>query len=70
MTDEIKNLSVRAARVERGYTQDALAQMLGVTTKHYRDWENGLIPNKPTLLYSVAYLLKMDVDLLRVPDKD
>lgn len=70
MTSEINNLSVKAARVERGYTQEALAQMLGVTTKHYRDWENGMIPNKPTLLFAVAYLLKMDVDLLRVPEKE
>lgn len=70
MTSEINNLSVKAARVERGYTQDAMAQMLGVTTKHYRDWENGMIPNKPTLLFAVAYLLKMDVDLLRVPEKE
>ncbi|WP_373711767.1 helix-turn-helix transcriptional regulator [Jeotgalibaca porci] len=70
MTSEINNLSVKAARVERGYTQEALAQMLGVTTKHYRDWENGMIPNKPILLFAVAYLLKMDVDLLRVPEKE
>jgi putative transcriptional regulator len=69
MTSEINNLSVRAARVERGYTQDAMAQMLGITTKTYRDWENGVVPDKPMLLFAVAYLLRMDVDLLRVPEK-
>jgi DNA-binding XRE family transcriptional regulator len=70
VTSKILNLSVKAARVERGLTQDAIAQMLGITSKTYREWENGETQDKPMLMFAVAYILKIDIDLLRVPKKD
>ena len=69
MTSEIINLSIKAVRVERGLTQDAVAQKLGVNTKTYREWENGDVMPKPLTMYALAYIFKIDVDLLRLPNE-
>ncbi|KAB8126937.1 helix-turn-helix transcriptional regulator [Gracilibacillus oryzae] len=60
-------LSLKAARVEKGYTQEALAEKLGITKRAYISWENGDVRLKPYMLYSIAYVLKMDADNIRVP---
>lgn len=70
MVIEITNLSIKAARVERGFTQDAIAQMLGVTSKTYQQWENGDVIPKPMTMFALAYILKMDVNMLRIPEKE
>lgn len=63
------DLSMKAARVEHGYTQEALAQKLGVTKRTYISWENGEVEIKPYVIYSLAYLFNMDADQIRVPVK-
>jgi len=63
------DLSMKAARVEHGYTQEALAQKLGVTKRTYIAWENGEVEIKPYVIYSLAYLFNMDADQIRVPVK-
>ena len=68
MTEGITSLGIKSVRVERGFTQEAVAQKLGVTTKTYREWENGDVTPKPLTMYALAYLFKIDVDLLRLPD--
>lgn len=60
---------MKAARVEHGYTQEALAQKLGVTKRTYIAWENGEVEIKPYVIYSLAYLFNMDADQIRVPVK-
>lgn len=60
---------MRAARTERGYTQEAIAEVLGINKRTYIAWELGEVPIKPYMMYSIAYVLEMDVDKIRVPDK-
>lgn len=64
-----KDISIKAARVERGYTQDALAERLGVSKRTVISWENGESEIKPYVMYSLAYVFQMDADFLRVPDR-
>lgn len=63
----MKDISIKAARVDRGYTQEALAEKLGITKQTYIQYENGEKPFKPMFLYAVAYVLEIDADSLRVP---
>lgn len=63
------DLSLKAARVEKGYTQEALAEKLGVTKKTLNGWENGEVVIKPHVIYAMAYVFGMNADYLRVPNK-
>lgn len=65
---EIKTtqLSIASARVNSGYTQEALAIKLGVSTKAIGDWENKRVPIKPLYVYAIAYVLKIPADQIRV----
>lgn len=61
-----KQLSLKAVRVNNGYTQEALAQKLGVAAKTISEWENGKVPIKPLTIFAIAYVFKMDSDLIRI----
>lgn len=58
--------SIKAIRTNRGLTQEALAQKLGVTSKAISDWENKKVPIKPLTIFAIAYVLKVDADDIRV----
>lgn len=60
------DLTIRAARVERGYTQQALAEKLGVSKRTVVSWERGDVEIKPYVIYSLAYIFDMDADQIRV----
>lgn len=62
----MNQLSLRAARLDKGYTQEALALKLGLNPKTISDWENKKVPMKPMYLYAIAYVLKIDADSIRV----
>lgn len=61
----MEQLSLKAARVNAGYTQEALAQKLGVVPKTVSEWENHVVPIKSLYIYAVAYVLKIDADQIR-----
>lgn len=61
-----KQMSVRSFRINEGYTQEALAQKLGVTSKTISDWENNKVPIKPLTIFALAYVFKVDADLIRI----
>lgn len=63
------DLSIKAARVENGYTQEALAEKLGVSKRTVIGWENGEVEVKPFVVYSLAYVFGMDADQIRVPTR-
>lgn len=67
--DPQMDISLKAARVEKGYTQQALAEKLGVTKKTLNGWENGDVEVKPHVVYALAYVFEIDSDFLRVPSK-
>lgn len=54
-------ITLKAARVNRGYTQDAAAKIIGVTVDTISNWERGKsFPNVPQLkrieeAYGVTY---------------
>ena len=63
------DLSMKAARTECGYTQEALAEKLGVSKRTYIAWENGEVEVKPYVIYSLAYIFGMNADQIRIPVK-
>lgn len=65
----MNSLSIKAARVEKGYTQEALAEKLGITKKTYLNYENGWTVPKPMFIYALGYVLEMDADNIRIPTK-
>ncbi|MCO7151714.1 helix-turn-helix domain-containing protein [Vagococcus lutrae] len=59
-------ISLKAARTDKGYTQEALALKLGIAPKTISEWENNKVPIKPLYLYAIAYVLKIDADSIRI----
>lgn len=64
------NISIKAARIDNGYTQEELAVKLGVSKRTIVGWENGTAELKPYVLYSLAYIFEMSADNLRIPAKN
>ena len=60
-----EQLSISAWREEKGFTQEALAQKLGVNEKTVSEWENKKLSVKPMHIFAIAYVLKVDADLIR-----
>lgn len=60
---------IRALRLERSLTQEALAAGSGVSLKHYQDLETGRKAFNPTLetLNGIAATLEVDVHSLLEP---
>lgn len=65
----VRTLSIKTARAEKGFTQEALAQVLGVGKRTLIAWENGEVDIKPVSMYAIAYVLGYHIDELRVPTK-
>lgn len=59
-------LSIKALRTENGYTQEELADILGVNPKTISDWENKKVPIKALTVFAIAYVFKVDADIIRV----
>lgn len=60
-----EQLSISAWREEKGLTQEALAQKLGVNEKTVSEWENKKVQIKPMHIFAIAYVLKVDADSIR-----
>ena len=60
-----EQLSISSWRREKGYTQEALAQQLGVSIKTISEWENRNVPIKPLYIYAIAYVLRVDADKIK-----
>ncbi|OZT77149.1 helix-turn-helix transcriptional regulator [Salinicoccus roseus] len=69
MNMTIDTLSLKGARVENGYTQEQIADKLGVSRVQYINWESGKVVPKDMVIYALAYIYKMDSDKLRVTPK-
>lgn len=65
MKNKKEQFSLKSLRTNANLTQDGLAQILGVNVKTISVWEKG--ENiKPLYLYAIAYVLKIDVDIIRI----
>jgi len=60
-------LSLAAIRVDRGMTQQDVADRLGVSKNLIVNWERGDEPIKEVYVYALAYLYKIDIDHMRIP---
>lgn len=60
-------LSLKALRVNSGYTQQDVADIFEVSRQTVMNWENGKqIPNG-LVIYAMAKLYKTEIDNIRVP---
>lgn len=69
MTDKIETFSLKGARNEYNYSQEQIADKLGVSRAQYIAWENGKVVPKHMVLYALAYIYGINADLLRVSKK-
>ena len=63
---ENQQLSIKSLRINEGLTQEALAQKLGIDRRQIINWENNKAEIKPMHIYALAYLFKVDSDIIRV----
>ena len=62
-------VTMRAMRVNRGYTQEQLAKKLGVTKATVMNWEKGnCVMDAPTLL-TLCSIYECSVDDIILPEK-
>ncbi len=59
--------SLEAVRVNVGMTQQDVADKLGVSRQTVAKWESGNAEPKEIVIYALAKLYNVDIDLIRVP---
>jgi len=62
-------ITMEAARVNAGFTQEALAEKLGVSRSTVNLIENGKIEVKPYYLFAFCHVVGMTEDDIFLPDK-
>lgn len=60
-------LSLEALRVNAGMTQQDVADTLGVSRQTVIKWEGGNVEPKELVIYALAKLYKVEIDIIRVP---
>lgn len=61
MTDRNK-MTIKAARVNKGYTQDEVSALIGISKRTISAWENNRVPVPKYALFALAYVYEMKVD--------
>ena len=61
--------AIRAARIRRGLTQEALAELLDITPIHLKNMESSRRNPSVPLLFQMMELLDFSVDELVFPDR-
>lgn len=62
--------TIRAARMKKGYTQEALSERLGITLVHLANIEGSRRKPSVPLLFQMMELLDFSVDALVFPQRD
>lgn len=60
-------ITIKAARVNIGLTQEELAEKMGVSRSTVLDWENGKRLMRPAYLRLFCYLTKLHEDDIIMP---
>lgn len=60
-------ITLKAARVNAGLSQDGLAEKLGVSRKTITDWELGKAEMRPAYLLAVCYITGFKEDDIILP---
>lgn len=68
MQDDVK-ITLAAARVNAGMTQEKAAQALGISKQTLVNWENNKVIPGTVQLLALSSLYKLPIDLLFVPIK-
>ena len=68
MKDRLLGDTIRAARMEKGYTQEKLSELLDITLVHLANIEGGRRNPSVPLLFQMMALLDFSVDALVFPD--
>lgn len=61
--------AIRAARIQKGYTQEQLSELLEITPSHLKMMEGGRRNPSVPLLFQMMALLDFSVDALVFPDR-
>lgn len=62
-------ITLKAARVNLGYTQEQLAEKLGVSRESVLNWENGNSEIRPVYLFALAHLTGISEDDFLLPNE-
>lgn len=62
-------ISLRAARVNAGLSQEEMAKRLGVTREAVASWETGRVKIKDIHLYAICHVTGFAPEDLFLPDK-
>lgn len=60
-------LTLEALRVNAGMTQQDVADRLGVSRFTVMKWESGEVKPKELVIYALAKLYDVDIDVIKVP---
>lgn len=61
---------LRDARISAGFSQERLAELMGISPTHIKHMENGRRAPSFDLLYQLCQLLQISVDSVFFPEKD
>ena len=62
--------AIRSARMKKGYTQEALSELLGITLVHLANIEGSRRKPSVPLLFQMMELLDFSVDALVFPERE
>ena len=57
-------LNIKIERVKKGFTQEKLAEISGISTKHITKIENSKVTPSVYLIYKIAKALEVSIDIL------
>lgn len=69
MKAQVLQITLAAARVNAGYTQDAVARELHVSKKTVVNWEKGKVIPKFIVLTTLSNLYNIPIDNIYLPQK-
>ena len=62
--------TIRSSRIKKGYTQEALSELLDITPSHLKQMEGGRRNPSVPLLFQMRELLAFSVDALVFPERE
>ena len=69
MSSKTLKISLAAARVNAGYTQEKVASKLHVSKKTIVNWEKGNVTPSPIVMMALSDLYDMPIDYIFLPTK-
>lgn len=62
-------ITLKAARVNRGYRQEDVARKLGISKQTIVNWERGKVKPDAAAIMALSQIYETDVDLFSLPTK-